>query len=78
MTPILPIDTTHGDWRLVVLYAQARIEELTEQCIATGSTPEQRLVAAHRIEELREMLDAPRRTKAKTEHRRTHSTVEVY
>ena len=78
MSAILPIDTTLHDWRLVKLYCEARIEELTEQCIATGSTDLQRLVAAHRIEELRELIGAPQRAKAATEHRRTNTPMGVY
>jgi hypothetical protein len=78
MSAILPIDATSGQWRAVVSYIEARIEELKDVCCSTASADEQRRAAAHRIEELRELLSAPERTKQMTEHRLQHQPVEVY
>ena len=74
----LNIDATSAQWREVTRYIEARIKELTEQCVATAATHETRMIAAHRIEELRDLLDAPRLTRVATEHRITHKPVEVY
>jgi hypothetical protein len=78
MSIYLPVDTTSAQWRAVTAYVEARIEELKEVCCSTASSDEQRRMAAHRIEELRELLSAPERTKQMTEHRLQHQPVEVY
>lgn len=69
MAAILPADTTSPQWGLVKAYCEARIAELTEECISVGSTDEQRRNSANRIEELRDLLSAPSRLRAKTEYR---------
>lgn len=74
----LNIDATSAQWREVSKYIESRIAELTEQCVATAASHESRMIAAHRIEELRDLLDAPRRARVATEHRLTNQPVEVY
>lgn len=60
----LLVDTGSPEWRAVRMYVERRIEELKESCVSVGATAEQRLVFAHRIEELRELMDAPERARA--------------
>lgn len=74
----LPASIGSAEWHLVTEYAKARIEELTETCISVGASNETRLVAAHRIEELRDLLSAPTRAKNATEHKRVHQPTEMY
>ncbi len=65
----LAIDTTSGAWRAVREYAEARIAALTDRCVAVAAADDQRRAAAERIDELRELLSAPTRTRAMTEQR---------
>lgn len=78
MSVILPIDSGSAQWRAVVTYVEARIEELKDVCCSTASSDEERRMAAHRIDELRELLTAPERTKQMTQHRLQHQPIEVY
>jgi hypothetical protein len=56
----------------------ARISELTDICTSVGSTDQQRLDAAIRIDELRDMKKAPERTKATAVHRLTNRPQGAY
>lgn len=78
MSAMLPADMTSHTWLLVVKYAEARIAVLTETCTSPQSSHEQRANAAHRIEELRELLSAPQHAKAVTQHRRANQSTEMY
>lgn len=78
MSAILPIEVDSGAWRLLVKYVDERVAELTEVCCSPGSTDEQRLTAAHRIDELKEMLKAPQRTRASVQQRMTYQPDKVY
>lgn len=69
MDDILNVDANSSQWREVVRFIEARIAQLTEDCVSIGSTAEQRAFAAHRIDELRELMTAPQRTRTKTEAR---------
>lgn len=57
--PVLPIDRNSGVWRLVAQYAHERIALLTETCTSLTVTDDERRIAAARIAELRELLEAP-------------------
>ena len=59
----LGVDMNSGEWARVVEYVNARIEELTGICTSSMATHEQREQAAFRIAELRELVNAPRRTR---------------
>ena len=78
MAAQLPVDTTAGAWRQVADYARDRMVELTAQCVSTESSDKQRAEAAYRIAELAELLQAPSRVKAQTEHRVAYPPMGVY
>lgn len=76
MNAILAVDTTTGAWRAVCEYVNSRIAELTETCTSTGSTAEEKHLAAQRIDELRDLLSAPGRTRVMTEHALNHKPID--
>ena len=76
--PMLAVDTTSHEWGALVSYIEKRIEELTETCTSTVVSDEQRRTAAHRIEELRDIMNAPKLTRAATVAAQSMKPVEVY
>lgn len=75
---LLVVDSTSPEWHRIKLYIEARIVELSETCTSTMSSHEQRMTAAHRIEELGYLLKAPETTRAVAEGMRSQRPVEVY
>jgi hypothetical protein len=59
----LPLEGDSPTWVLVRAYAQARIDILTAICTAPAATDQARRDAAMRIDELRQLLDAPQASK---------------
>lgn len=75
---MLPIDITTATWFAIKEYAESRIESLTATCTSTSSSPEERLIAAHRIEELSDMLTVPGRAKRAAEYAKANQPTKVY
>lgn len=56
----LPLEGDSHSWMLVRQYVQARIDLQTEICTALSSSDQDRRDAAARIDELRQLLEAPK------------------
>lgn len=75
---LLHLELTNATWLAIVEYAQSRIDDMTEIAMATSTGADERLACVQRCDELRDLINAPKRAELLRDQRALRTNEKGY